>query len=67
MNELFLTVRRIDASWHVVARDQNLEYTHQQGFARSKDALGLQDEIRAGLDRAVPLNLADWESAPLAR
>ncbi len=65
-NDLFLTVRRIDGAWHVVACDDELEHTHEHPFRSRKKAFALVGEIRAALRCGRDLDLARWQTEVLS-
>ena len=64
--ELFVTARRVDGAWRVVASDDELEHTHRQPFHFRDDAWALVREIRAGLDSGEDLDLRRWDSEALS-
>ena len=57
-DEPFITLRRIDGAWHVVADDGDVEHTHQHAFADRWKAWRLVEEIRDALSHGRFLNLA---------
>ncbi len=65
MNGLFVTTRRIDSAWHVVATDDELEHTHQRAFASRREAYRLASTVLDALDRGRDLNLRFWTSVRL--
>ena len=65
-DELFITVRRIDGAWRVVASDDEVEHTHEHPFRSRKRAWALATEIRVALGRGRDLNLARWHTETLS-
>ncbi len=62
MNDhLRLSVRRLDGSYRVEARDRDLEHTHVHRFPTRQRAYRFADRIRQALDAGGDLNLAHWD------
>jgi len=61
-DSIYVTVRRINQSWHVMATTRDAEHTHGQAFYDRSDAWDLAKEIRRGLAGGDDLNLRFWSS-----
>ena len=61
-DSIYVTVRRINQSWRVMATTRDAEHTHGQAFYDRSDAWDLAKEIRRGLAGGYDLNLRFWSS-----
>ncbi len=58
---LRLSVRRLDGSYRVTARDRELEHTHLHRFPSTERAERFLNRVRQALEAGGDLNLTHWE------
>jgi single-stranded DNA-binding protein len=58
----FVTVRRMDGRYHVLAKIDGLEHTHKVGYKAQDVAWNLVKRVRRHLDQGHDLNLAHWDT-----
>lgn len=61
-DELHITLRHINGSWHVVARGLYVEYTHQHPFRDHRMACRLVKKVDEAIDHGRSLDLTFWDS-----
>ncbi len=63
---LYITTRKIDGCWHVVATEPGrCEHLYTKFFSKHWDAIRLAQNIRRGIDSGLQLDLKHWESRAL--